>query len=693
MKKILPFFFLLVPFFLTAQPLQIAYQAKAYNASNVLLVNQPVGIRVSILDASNSNQIMFLETHTATTNSQGVYSIIIGNGPNGYTGNLQSGWGSGDNKVLKTELDPVGGFNYSIISTTRLWSVPYALRSQMSKSLQSYKVVPDVSSLHEAINEGKQDGDIAFVKSYYPPASLTAWDEGPDGNNGDNGGGHFIWKTDPIFLTSGGPGYFSENNDGTIVAVWGNDTGRWVRMYEGPISIAYFGANRAWTSLDAPLQKAIDFAAKVSKGSPNYKTYFPGTTIFIPNGAYSLNTVVLRDGITIVGENTDMTVIHGSRGADHLFTIESGLVRISLSNFSVQKVPNETNGIPKKTAFYLAGQQGEYGVGGLLNSSFKNIAVSNWEGDAFSLRGGVADYTTAHHNLLFEHVRVSRNANKRALFIEGLNSVFTFTNCEFDGSFEGPANWPGTNVLIKGSIGGGQLLAPTSISFLNSTFQNADYGVQIDYAENVTFDTCWFETLGIGVDVKGVSRPSRAINVLNNRFANVSGYGAMHDELSNLLTTNGSCVKVLGHSFVNITGNHVEGTSMCSTCNFVTVDPNNNGGVRMSNNTFRPDADGKIDDTKGIMTIAHQAGSLLGGRQLYLATVNGNGNVNTIESTINTGERIMIKAGVAVVFTKLGNIRFPGGLSTLTLNTGQTAEFMKMDYQGQVVFQLVSIKR
>lgn len=690
MKKILKLFFLLIPFVLTAQPPQIAYQAKAYSASNVLLVNQPIGIRASILDASNNNQILFLETHTVTTNALGVYSIILGGGTNGSMGNLQSVWGTGEGRILKIEIDPSGGSTYSLVSTARLWSVPYALRSQMSKSLHSYTVFQDVFSLH--LTAGKREGDIAFVKSYHAPISPDSYDDGP---YADNGGGHFIWKTDPVFLTSGGPGYFSENNDGTIVDAWGNDTGRWVRMYEGPISIAYFGATRSWEDINGPLQKAIDFAAKVAKGSPNYKTYFPGTTIFIPRGNYNLDTAVLRDGISIIGENTDATIIYGRRGAPHLFTIESGHVRINLSNFSVQRVSGETNGLPKKTAFYLAGQQGIYGVGGLLNSTFKNIAVSEWDGDAFSLRGGVASYATAHHNLAFEHIRVSRSANKRGLFIEGLNSGFTFTNCEFDGSFGNqPAEWPGTDVQIKGATTGGQFLGPASISFLNCTFQNADYGVQIDYAENVTFDNCWFETLGIGVEVKGVALPSKAVNVINSRFANVSGYGAMFDDgYGNLMTSNGSCVRVLGNSFVNITGNHVEGTSMCSTCNFVTVDPNNNGGVRMSNNTFRSDANGRIDDTKGIMTIAHQAGSILYGRQLYLATVNGNGSVSTIESTINTGERVMIKAGVSVVFTKLGNIRFPGSLPTLALNTGQTAEFMKMDYQGQVVFQLVSIKR
>ena len=112
-----------------AQPPQrFSYQAVLRNASNALLSNQAIGMRISILQASASGTASYVETHTTTTNAQGLINLEIGGGT------VVSGSLSGINWLtgayfVKTETDPAGGTNYSLFSTSRLQSVPYAMHA------------------------------------------------------------------------------------------------------------------------------------------------------------------------------------------------------------------------------------------------------------------------------------------------------------------------------------------------------------------------------------------------------------------------------------------------------------------------------------------------------------------------------------------------------------------------------------
>jgi hypothetical protein len=111
-------------------PEKFSYQAIIRNSSNQLLINQNVGIRISILAVvMGSENAEFIETHTATTNQNGLLSIQIGNGKP-VTGDLLSAINSNaQSKKIKCEIDPTGGTNYTIISKEQLLSVPYALKA------------------------------------------------------------------------------------------------------------------------------------------------------------------------------------------------------------------------------------------------------------------------------------------------------------------------------------------------------------------------------------------------------------------------------------------------------------------------------------------------------------------------------------------------------------------------------------
>ena len=112
-------------------PQKMSYQAVIRNSSNVLVTNQEIGMRISILQGSASGTAVYVETQKPTSNTNGLVSIEIGGGT------IVSGifsaidWANGP-YFIKTESDPKGGKNYNIVATSQLLSVPYALYAERS---------------------------------------------------------------------------------------------------------------------------------------------------------------------------------------------------------------------------------------------------------------------------------------------------------------------------------------------------------------------------------------------------------------------------------------------------------------------------------------------------------------------------------------------------------------------------------
>lgn len=110
-------------------PNKMSYQAIIRNNSNALVTNSAVGMRISILQTTPSGTAVYVETQMPTTNANGLVSIEIG------AGTLVSGtfstidWAHGP-YFIKTETDPNGGANYSIMGSSQLLSVPYALYAE-----------------------------------------------------------------------------------------------------------------------------------------------------------------------------------------------------------------------------------------------------------------------------------------------------------------------------------------------------------------------------------------------------------------------------------------------------------------------------------------------------------------------------------------------------------------------------------
>lgn len=178
MKRIsffLAIFILAIGNLIAQVPEKFTYQTVIRNASNQLVSSQTVGVQISILQGGVSGSLVYMETHTANTNTNGLMTLQIGGG------NVQQGvfaeidWASGL-YYLKTEIDLTGGNNYSIISTQQLLSVPYALYSQKAgngfsgdyNDLTNTPALPIVPTNVSAFNN-----DAGYLTNYIETQTLA----------------------------------------------------------------------------------------------------------------------------------------------------------------------------------------------------------------------------------------------------------------------------------------------------------------------------------------------------------------------------------------------------------------------------------------------------------------------------------------------------------------------------------------
>lgn len=116
-------------------PAKMSYQAVIRNAANEIVVNNTVGMQISIMQGAPSGTAVYTETHSAITNDNGLVSLEIGNGTP-VSGNMADiDWKAGPYFVL-TAIDPTGGTNYSITGASELLSVPYAMFTEKTDTAE-----------------------------------------------------------------------------------------------------------------------------------------------------------------------------------------------------------------------------------------------------------------------------------------------------------------------------------------------------------------------------------------------------------------------------------------------------------------------------------------------------------------------------------------------------------------------------
>ena len=112
-------------------PQTLTYQAVVRDGNGRLVCNSNVGVRISILQGSESGVAVYSDQQTVRTNANGLFTLLIGTAENSIGG---INWAAGP-YYLKSEIDHTSGSNYTLATVQQMFSVPYALRAHTVDSI------------------------------------------------------------------------------------------------------------------------------------------------------------------------------------------------------------------------------------------------------------------------------------------------------------------------------------------------------------------------------------------------------------------------------------------------------------------------------------------------------------------------------------------------------------------------------
>jgi hypothetical protein len=136
-------------------PNLLSYQTVIRNSNNELVANATIGMRISILSGTAADVLWCQEEHTVKTNLNGLAYIVIGKGTNLNGIMTEIDWSKGP-FYIKSESDPNGGKNYTLIIVSQLLSVPYAIYAKSAE-----KVTGPITELDPQFNASIAKGITA----------------------------------------------------------------------------------------------------------------------------------------------------------------------------------------------------------------------------------------------------------------------------------------------------------------------------------------------------------------------------------------------------------------------------------------------------------------------------------------------------------------------------------------------------
>lgn len=116
-------------------PAGINYQTVIRDGAGNIMPDAEISLQMTIRTGAPDGEVVYTETHDATTNAFGLVNLVIGYGEPQSNAFADIVWGD-DDKYLETAIDPDGSGSYTVLGVTRFLSVPYAIFSQKAAALQ-----------------------------------------------------------------------------------------------------------------------------------------------------------------------------------------------------------------------------------------------------------------------------------------------------------------------------------------------------------------------------------------------------------------------------------------------------------------------------------------------------------------------------------------------------------------------------
>jgi hypothetical protein len=114
------------------------YQAVVRDARNLILNNQEVRMQLTIQQGAIGGRSVYTETFALTTNTYGIVNLEIGTGTTADDFTTID-WANGP-YFIETAIDLSSGTSYSVIGTSQLMSVPYALYAKIANKVSNDEV-------------------------------------------------------------------------------------------------------------------------------------------------------------------------------------------------------------------------------------------------------------------------------------------------------------------------------------------------------------------------------------------------------------------------------------------------------------------------------------------------------------------------------------------------------------------------
>lgn len=220
MKHILRHFVIIALLLLSAatlmaqSPKKFNYQAVVRNASNVLVRNSQVGVRISISRDESNSDIVFQETHTPTTNANGLLSVQVGTGSLVYGSIAGIDWADGP-YFLTSDIDINGGTNYTISVSQQLLSVPYALHCDEVQNLGDVVAKNNHAGMKQLKDVKDPTDPQDAVTKYYLDSiinALTVVIYSPTRSEVDTACDRYTWAVDGETYTNSGTYIYTKTN-------------------------------------------------------------------------------------------------------------------------------------------------------------------------------------------------------------------------------------------------------------------------------------------------------------------------------------------------------------------------------------------------------------------------------------------------------------------------------------------------